>query len=246
MTSRDLYEYKKNYLVLPFEEILEEIRRRKILEIIRELEFYNVLEIGCGRKSIFTEIDPINSGLIVEPIQEFLNSNLVKINKSKVTGFNGTFESYWKYKSNDEKFDLIILSSVLHEFEDTDINLEICEKLTKNNGYVICVVPNKFSLHKVIFNFNKRLDVFNEKTVTEKLMQQRSSFTMSELEKVFSDKNYETKKIFTWFIKPFTHKKMQEMIERNDMSKQVLDFLEKISEVLGDFGAEIIYLGEKK
>ena len=245
MNTRNFDKYKLEYNSLPFEPILEDIRQKKLVDIVEKLSISDILEVGCGRNSIFNKLEKFNSGVIVEPIQDFLSSNMSKLKNKKIVGFNQTLELYMQLEKIKVDFDLLILSSVLHEFEDLDLNLDLCHKLLKPGGYILCVVPNKYSLHRIIYNFGKSPNIFNAKTTTESRMQQKASFSLTDLERIFISKKFTTIDIFTWFVKPFPHFKMQDLVNSGVISGVEIEFLENISKELSNFGAEIFYLGKR-
>ena len=55
---RDLDVYVDSYNQLDFEKVQEEYRRRDVLSRIAKYNASNILEIGCGRRSILNDLNP--------------------------------------------------------------------------------------------------------------------------------------------------------------------------------------------
>ena len=74
-SDRNLEIYQQSYYDLPFEPTQELYRRKNLLSWLeKNKNLGSILEIGSGRNSIFNFFDEGSSGLIIEPIQEFLNN----------------------------------------------------------------------------------------------------------------------------------------------------------------------------
>ena len=56
--NRDIESYSRSYRVLPFEATQLEYRRRVVLQQVAEFRPASLLEVGCGLRPLFTDLDP--------------------------------------------------------------------------------------------------------------------------------------------------------------------------------------------
>lgn len=73
---RDIEKYAKEYSEEGFESLQEKYRRRKLLEILKEFKPKTILDIGCGIKPLFTEIENLSfqKYVCIEPSTELFNN----------------------------------------------------------------------------------------------------------------------------------------------------------------------------
>ena len=239
--DRNLEQYFSEYSKLPFENIQESYRKRKILDWIngRSLKGMNILEVGCGQDSIFNYLDNEGSRYIIDPIQEMFESKQNKKLNIEINRYVDTLENVHLYI--DIKFDVVIVSSLIHEINNPIDFLFCCKKLLKKEGKIIVVTNNKASIHRILGVELGILKSTNSRTQTEDKMQQiYGAFTMSELVSLFEKCDLNVSRIETFFPKLLPHKKMSEAIESKVINSTFLDQLDALIEYLPDFGSEII------
>ncbi|MGQ4876439.1 MAG: class I SAM-dependent methyltransferase [Promethearchaeia archaeon] len=230
---------------ISFELILNEIRKKKIIEIYRKYKFKKILEIGCGLKPLFLYLDLYDKYTIVEPSKEFCNiaKGLIdKDNKDKVFIIEDIIENvYTKLKD----YDFIILSSLLHEVPDPNKILKAVYSIADDNTIIHINVPNVYSIHNLIgYKMNIIKNLFQE-TPTGKRFGRHTRFDMKRLIKILEDNNFKIIETGSYFIKPFANHQLEKMLEYDIINEQVIEGLEKIIVYLPEFGAEI-YANVKK
>ena len=239
--NRDLDDYLFHFNQLPFERTQERFRKRKILELLSHHK-HNVgklLEVGPGLNPLFPMVKTSESGVVLEPISDIHDQLKQLYNKdSKFKILNCRLEEYITENPKD-KFDTVILSSVLHEIPNPEIMLKLIYKILEVEGTLFVVVPNNQSLHRLIGEKMGKLKSLTELTDTEKLMQQSTSYSPQHLVNQLKSQGFEIGEVITSFIKPLPHAKMQEALEGSLISEDDLNFLYKISSLLPDFGSEI-------
>ena len=245
---RNYERYDLEFNALPFERILEKYRRRKLIEILSHQvpkDFRDVLEIGPGYKSVLGDLKFFGNTVIIEP-----SSQLYDYNTSKYAGdpnviiFNEDIEKFCERMPLQE-FDVIILSSVLHEFADVGTEMSRIRKLMKKNGQLIIVVPNNESIHR---QFGVTLGILASTSMltnTEILMQQNQNFSMASLSLFLDSLGFETKFGTTSFVKPHTHAQMQDWIDKGLLDDGELEKLYDLSEFFHPFNSEIFLVVSK-
>lgn len=247
--NRDFEQYLVNYLQLPFEKTFEIYRHKKVMELIASTNFEkpkNLLEIGPGLNPIFSNLKEFEIVHALEPIKFFYQSNNEEFSKKQsVKFFNSTLEDFYHSSHKSTNYDLILLSSVLHEIPNYKQALQQCFSLLRQGGKIIIVVPNNKSLHRMIGEQSGIHPTGEVLTKTEITMQQNASFSVESLKLQVELIGFETLSIKTEFIKIFPHQVMQELIDKKVMNETILDFFSEISPLIPNFGAEIFYLGTK-
>ncbi len=246
--DRDFDSYIIKFNNLPFERELEKIRHRRVLKLIKNLEIKGgskALEIGPGYMPIYPDLSGFELIDVLEPIEELYSSNL-KQNFTNVNHFNLTLEEFTVKNNLIETYDLIILSSVLHEFAEPEVNLRICNKLLNKSGIIIVVVPNNNSIHRLIYEKKNYNYLGGDLSKTEILMQQSTSFSVESLENLLLNNNFIINSSETGFTKLFPNEKIQELMNIGLILDLHLDFLDDISKVLPGLGAEIFISARKE
>jgi SAM-dependent methyltransferase len=242
-SNRDLKDYLESYLKLPFERIAENFRRIEVLKTLDKIGTARLAEIGCGVDSIFNHLDINVSGLIVEPIQDLidlqtnLNSNVIKV-CSRLEKHTFDFA---------HPLDTVLMSSILHEIEEPNSFLKSAVDLLGHEGHVICVVPNAYSIHRLIGWKKGILDTPESRTATQETMQQRQlTFTPESITDLFTSLDLHVVECRTFFPKLLSHAQMQDLLNRNAIDQQFIEILYGLSNFLEPVGSEIIIVGKKK
>jgi SAM-dependent methyltransferase len=241
MTRKDLNTYERDYAELPFERIAETFRRRRIIsDIERRDGIRRILEVGCGYKSIFSDLDNTYGGTIVEPVSAFLER------QRSLQGRCGLFLS--TLENLDplvfESHDCVLLSSILHEVENPVALLRHSLKFLRKDGFVICVVPNGLSIHRFIGQQKGIIDDLTSVSDTQKKMQQRAAvFTPSSLRDLVTSAGVSVVEHSTFFPKLLSHAQMQHSYDQGLLTDEFLEILDRLSEECDPSGSEIILVG---
>lgn len=241
---RDIEKYTIDYSENGFEVIQEMYRRKKLLEILKKYNPKNILDIGCGMKPIFTEMNCIDyeKYTCIEPsINFYKNATVMASDNKRVECINDFYPSK---KLQNIKYDFIICSSLLHEIEDQPAFIKaIFENCTSSTKVYFCV-PNANSFHRIIA---QRMGVIKElKEITErnKRLQQHNVFDFESLKQLLEENRFSITESGSFFMKPFTHKQMYTALTEGIIDESVLDGLYNCSIDFPDNGSELYIVAE--
>jgi 2-polyprenyl-3-methyl-5-hydroxy-6-metoxy-1,4-benzoquinol methylase len=243
--SRDLERYAQDYSALQYEEIQEDYRRAELAATIRGISTTHLVEVGCGRRSVITEITNFESATIIEPIKDLLNRNLEMLeDNAKTEGFNGLLNEF--VSQSNKTYDLCVLSSLLHEVNNQIEMLGNCWKLLDVKGVLIVNVPNAFSIHRILGVHMGKLDSVYSLTETQLRMQQvNDPFSKETLRNLLEDNGFEIEKMFTVIPKLLDHVSLSQIMSSGLIDREFLGNLNKLAGKLDGFGSEIIAIARK-
>ena len=241
--KRDLDRYSKVYLG-PFEEIQVKYRRKKVLEIISRFKPDNILEVGCGKDSIVNYIKEKEFKYfhIVEPIASFIEE-AVDEKSPNIFLYNDFVENITEFRNI--QFDLIIISSLLHELIEPHILMRTIFNISNYETIIHVNVPNANSFHRLLALEMGLINSIYEKSNNQKLLQQNSTFDINTLVELCKSFGFTVVEKGSYLIKPFTHLQMQQQIDNKIISFNVLDGLYKMVKYFPENGSEI-FLNLKK
>lgn len=234
---RNIEDYSKRYSMSAFERYLALYRRKKMLEVIEHFTSQNILEIGCGTDPLFQYVK--NSRFtIVEPAQKFFD-NAVALAKGdeRITCVQGLFENAVKELSGD--YDMILCSSLLHEVEDSDGLLKSIAQVCNKNTLVHINVPNANSIHRLLGKEMGILQSTYDFSQGNVELQQHNVFDCNSLRKTVESNGFEIIEEGSFFMKPFSHNQMFQMMEGGIINMAVLDALYELGKNIPEFGSEI-------
>lgn len=247
--SRNYEKYEIEFNALPFERILEKYRRRKLIEIIREHiqpHSVSVLEIGPGYNSVLEDIHSSGKRVIIEPSTQLYDYNKSKYFEARNFSIHNVDISGFSAIKLDEEFDLVILSSVLHEFIDAVSELSSIHKLMKKGAKLLLVVPNNESIHRQFGVTMGVLKSTSTLTRTEILMQQNKNYSCTSLTNFINSNGFITEFVTTSFVKPHTHSQMQEWFDTGVIGEEDLESLYGLSNLFHPFNSEIFLIAIKR
>ncbi len=245
--KRDLRNYLSSYEELPFEKHQEEYRRRALIKKLSEYNFQIASEVGCGRNSLFEFWQPAKLAQTIEPIPEFLNlaESSLKDLKLNWKSFLGRAEDSRKF-SNLEPSNVTILSSILHEVENPQELLSSCLEITLPGGYLVVIVTNKHSIHRLLGVHYGFQESTNSKTQTEIEMQQsHGAYSVNELKDELELAGLEVISMDTIFPKLFPHSQMANLIASGVITEDFLKSMEDLAFWLPEVGSEILAVARK-
>lgn len=236
---RNIENYTERYLNDEhFEEIMVEYRRKLVISRIEEYNPKHVLEIGCGTEPLFT-FDTSREYTIVEPSELFCCKAREKAAELKkdVKIIQGFFEQC--VDELDSGYDMIICSSLLHEIEDTNPLLASLKQVAGERTIVHLNVPNANSFHRLLAIAAGFIQDSHTLSDRNKNLQQARVYDLDSLKKELALYGVATIKEGSYFVKPFTHRQMEQMLQNGIIDKRVLDGLDKLVQYMPDLGSEI-------
>jgi len=246
--ERNHTQYAKDFDELPFERILEKYRFRRSLEMLSKIpskQIRKVLEIGPGYSPLSAEVFPKSKTILLEPAENLRHYIEEKFSDSSSITIIGQDLGSFFTSTKSDCFDLVILSSVLHELIDPDIELSRIHALLSKNGYFFVVVPNNESVHRLLGVHLGVLESSTSLTSTERVMQQHANYSIESIQKKLKEHNFSIEFITTSFLKPHTHFQMQKWVDNGSLSEEKLENLYQLSEFFSPFNSEIFLLAKK-
>ena len=237
--SRDIDNYVANYSSedhYSFEIHQVEYRRRNILEQIGKYPHYSILEVGCGTEPFFQFLNKFDKYTIVDPAEKFYNIAKSLSNKNKkIKIYNDFIENI----DLEDKFDFVIISGLLHEVENPKYILESVKKYLAKDSVIYINVPNAKSFHRLLAYESNLIEDIYSKSDNQIRFQQSHTFDSCSLQNLVEGSGFSVISSGSYFIKPFTHKQMREMLGYNIISKKILDGLNGMIKYRPELGSEI-------
>ncbi len=235
---RDIGRYTQEYVKHDFEEKQVFFRRKKILDIINTYPHKRILEIGCGQEPLFQYVNNFEEYTVVEPSDLFFeNAVSLSANDSRIICIHNFFSKELSLPAG--AYDFIICSSLLHELDNPREILEKVYEIADNETIFHINVPNAKSLHRILALESGLIENVCEVSERGMLLQQARVFDLDKLVQTVTDSGFKVLETGSYFIKPFTHKQMEEMIEHRIIDEQILEGLYKLIKWLPDYGSEI-------
>lgn len=233
---RDIEQYEKDYLNNPFESTMVEFRHRKTAETLATYPHGRILEVGCGLEPLYTYFSDFEYLLIVEPSSRFAQAAMAAAPK-KVRVIN---EELKVSQAEADPFDIIVIDSLLHELEHPQAMLETAKAFVGLNTVVHINVPNANSLHRLLAYRMGLIDSVKTPSDRQKTFQQHHTFDMDSLRSLIIDSGFDVLSVESFFIKPFTHAQMQQLIDTGLMDQAMMEGLYELAQDMPDMGAEIV------
>lgn len=236
---RDIEKYEKDYNVPNFEDYQLVYRRRKILESLEKYKPKTILEIGCGMEPLFQFwVSSYDTYTVIEPGEKFYKHALecARYN-DKIRCVNDFFGE--KSVKNLDCYDVIICSGLLHEVEEITSFLESIRKVCHSDTIVHFNVPNAKSFHRLLAKEMGIIKEVYEPSQRNILYQQNRVFDLETLLNLLQEYHFSCIESGSYFVKPFTHDQMFQMLENGCIDKTVLDGLWKMTEYMPELGSEI-------
>lgn len=240
---RNIANYTENYIEQPFEDIQVAFRKKKVLELIKKQKHKTILEVGCGLDPFFNCYDNFDKLVIVEPSVNFYENATTTIKKnsklvSRVVVINDYMESSIS-ELQEYDFDFVIISCLLHEIENVSSFLDKLHYFIKKNTIVHIDVPNANSFHRVLAYEMGLIESVFEMSANNLLFQQQRVFDMASLSDLIIKHGFEIIDSGTYFLKPFTHEQMSQMLESKIIDEKVLNGFYRMTQYMPDLGSEI-------
>ena len=198
------------------------------------------MEIGCGLEPLFCYEKDCRF-TVVEPSEKFYErARHLSRQDSRVTCIRGFFEeTVSDLQRRDEGYDMVVCSALLHEVERPETLLRAIKKVSGKKTVIHINVPNMYSMHRLLGVETGMLsDVFGRSEGNVRL-RQHTNFDMRKLKTMVEENGMTVVEEGSYFVKPFSHWQMQEMMERQIIDDSVLDGLYKLAEYMPQFGSEI-------
>lgn len=242
---RDIDRYTQEYVKHDFEEKQVFYRRRKLLDIISSYPHKRILEIGCGLEPLFQYVTGFEEYTVVEPSDLFFEQAVsLSENDSRITCIHDFFSKDLSLPAGG--YDFIICSCLLHELDNPKEIIEKVYEIADDETVFHINVPNARSLHRILALESGLLEDVHSVSERGECLQQFSVFDMDMLRNLTSEVGFKIIESGSYFVKPFTHKQMEELLENDIIDERVLEGFYNLIKWMPDYGSEIYVNACKK
>lgn len=238
--KRNLTLYQKEYNESPFEKYQEQFRRRKVIKQLEARKPECVVEIGCGNLPLFKDFHEVKEWIVVEPGDEFFEKAKVDAPENVVL-FNEYFEqSVEKILCLDKKIDYIVCSSLLHELEKPKELLAGIHRLSAEDTIIYISVLNAKSVHRILaVEMGLIPDIYTKSEQQKRLQQADTVYDLVSLKAICEENGFTVVNEGSYFVKPFTHKQMQQCLDCEIFGMDLLEGLDRLITYMPEYGSEI-------
>ena len=234
----DQNDYQLNYESLNFEDKLREFRMTNIVNYIQSIKSDKILEIGSGSWPLSDYFDDYKTLDIIEPGGHFYEVAKSKTaTNPRVSLTNGLIEDVHPTLKNN--YDIILIGGFLHEIDNPEEVLSTIKKIASPETIIITFVPNADSFHRLLAYEAGIISSKYEFSENDVLFGRRNVFNKSSITSLFIACGFSVLTIDTYFVKPFSHEQMEQLLNISFLSNQLLLGFSKMIEYMPDLGAEI-------
>ena len=243
--TRDLEKYQQDYVASPFEDTMAGIRKRTVLHFLAERQFRNIIEVGCAEESLFESVEDFQCFTVVEPCLAFFEKaqTAARAHKAakRIQLVNLPFENFRPAIAPN----CIIISSLLHELAAPKAMLEHAFRIAPPGCWLHVNVPNAKSFHRLWAKESGLIKDEYQRSATDIRMQRNHTFDLESLNRLVRDAGFSVMDSGSYFIKPFTHAQMQQLIEAGILTTALIDGLIRMEQHLPGLGSEIFVNARK-
>lgn len=215
------------------------IHRRELVESLKRHDHTHILEVGCALEPMYPYIEDFETYTIVEPSVEMARSvAAAAAADGRVDVLNSTMEDAAGDLAK-RRFDFIICSGVLHAVSDPAAFLSairaICDACT------VChvIVPNANSFHRLLAVEMGLIERVEELSPRDRRFGYCEPFHRGTLRALLHECGFRVTRDGTFFLKPFTHDQMREMLDRGIVPKSIVEGLYRMSNYCPELGCEL-------
>ena len=242
---KDTPDYEANYSSLPFEDTLRQYRKKALLKVLQENRSRRILEIGPGSWPICSDYPDFERMVIVEPGAAFFHTLQERFTQDpRISLHQGYFEQVAQQLSGAD-FDMVILGGFLHEIDNPEEVLRAVHGVCKTGTRVYSLVPNSQSFHRQLAVEAGLIAGSAEPSELDRMFHRKRIYDRSAFIELFESAGYAVLESSTYFLKPFTHVQMQQMIDQGLLTPPILDGLDKMVRFFPELGAEIYVVAQK-
>lgn len=232
------HEYLRQYEDSDFEPILVGVRRKQLLTSAARYPHRRILEVGCALEPLYPHLGGFETYTIVEASEQM--SRRVAQDAAalpNVTVINATIEDAARDLGRD--FDWIVCSSVVHEVPDPGAFLSAIHRVCDVHTVCHLSVPNAQSFHRLLAVEMGLIDRADELSGRDYRFGRSGVFNKTSLCELVTACGFKVIRDGTYFIKPFTHDQMGQLLGDGILPAAVVEGLYRISKHFPDNGCEL-------
>ncbi len=238
----DLQDYGKNYRDQyahgEFETVIARVRRDKVVQSVERYAHRTVLEVGCGFEPLFPHVHGYDEYWVVEPLPEAVAAARAHPSASeRLHVIEGFLEA--APEGLPSIVDFIAVSSLLHEVPDPVALLRAVQRHCGTDTIVHVNVPNVRSFHRLLALEAGLISDTFEKSATEVRFQRQTRFDKETLWSFLEENGFEILEGETYFVKPFTHGQMEQMLKAGIIDLRIVEALDRMTKYMPELGSEM-------
>ena len=237
--SRSIEAYERAYLASDFEPVQVQMRKRMLVALLERQAPRRILEVGCGTESLFGCMGKFDEFVVVEPGVGFAEkARQDAAGNPRIRVVEDFIETAAPALAG-RRFDLIVVSGLLHEVTDPAAVLKGLHRLCDDRTVVHVNVPNARSLHRLLALEMGLIDALPQLSDRQKTLQQSRTFDMEGLICLSEQCGFRVAEQGSYFIKPFTHRQMADLQAGGFLDDRMIDGLYGLERHLPGLGSEI-------
>lgn len=219
------------------EKVLSRERRQVELESVERFDPGHILEVGCGLDPLFQYTDETRTHTVVDPVEEFIDNAAEIATSDRVATVHGRIQDVTP--ELNEEYDLIVLSSLLHEVPDPEDVLSAVHSIAGEQTKVHVNVPNVRSFHRLLAYEMGLIDTIEATSELEERFKRHTHFDEASFKSLLRNCGFTVEEFDTYFIKPFSNAQLEEIIDEEIVDRSLIRGLRRMSEHLPGMGAEM-------
>ncbi|SCZ87082.1 class I SAM-dependent methyltransferase [Nitrosomonas mobilis] len=236
--QQEIEAYQSAYSASSFEEMQARYRKRLLLELLEQRQPKRILEVGCGWDTIANAWQGFEHLCIVEPGSKFAEKA-----KNDVA-HNSNVKVVREFLENaidvlKDNYDLILLSSLLHEVPDAEALLLSARALCSDHTLIHVNVPNAKSLHRLLALEMGLINSLCVPSGLQKTFKQPRIFDLQSLKALAVLTGFDVMSEGSFFVKPFSHAQMHTLMQTGFATQAMLDGLWSLTKHFPEHGSEI-------
>jgi SAM-dependent methyltransferase len=237
--ARSIRDYEREYLASDFEAVQARMRKRMLLSLLQKVRARRILEVGCGTESMFSHWRRFDRFVIVEPGPEFAaRARSGAGNDTRISVVEDFIETAGRGLEG-ERFDVILVSGLLHEVPDPVEVLRVVRALCHQETLVHANVPNARSLHRLLALEMGLIRDLHEISERQLALSQPRTFDLSMLRALCARCGFDEIASGSYFVKPFSHSQMAQLHNAGMVNERMLHGLNGLERHLPGLGSEI-------
>jgi hypothetical protein len=247
---RDLEKYEQEYRAQPYERFQVKFRKREILRLLARYPRGRFLEIGCGLEPLFKDTNDFELLVVIEPAEMFYRKALADLGQfpdreARVRVHQVGLEACQPLVAG-ERFDVIVLSSLLHEVSDPGKFLGLAAALAGPETIVHVNVPNARSFHRLLAYESGLISSPFEPSASNIRFQQASVFELETLAALVERSGLKPVERGSYAFKPFTHQQLEDMLRVGLITEKIIEGFSRMEPYAPGCGSEIFINAGKK
>ncbi len=240
--NEDINNYEENFIKdyenRDFERTMAVYRKKKVLELLNNYTTDYVLEIGCGMEPLFLVYTRYKKMCVVEAGRKLADhADKLRAGRNNIEIVHGYVEDQVSYLKR-QNYDFILIEGILHEAVNPEVIMDAVYDLSGDSTKILVSTPNPQSFHLTLAYESGIVPRLGMLTERARRFQRNRVFTMEDLKQFVQEHGFKILKEGSYFIKPFSHEQMRQMLDLAIIDEKTLEGLYRMVRFMPHLGAE--------